>query len=101
MKKNIEKAIKEKKLIPYNDIVRKYSKERKRKIKEEVDYLLVTREIKQLRERLNLTQKELSKRVGVKREYLARLEGGRQNITLRSLYKVASAMGKTVHFKIV
>ncbi len=42
----------------------------------------------------NLTQAELAHKVGVKQEYIARLESGRGNPTFSSINKIAGALGK-------
>lgn len=41
----------------------------------------------------NLTQAELADKVGVKQEYIARLESGTGNPTISSISKVAHALG--------
>ncbi len=48
--------------------------------------------LKKLRTERNLTQDSLAKKAQISREYVARLEGGRQNPTLSTLQKLAKAL---------
>ena len=48
--------------------------------------------IKALRERRGLTQEQLAEKAGVGRSHLARLETGKQDPTLSTLEKIASAL---------
>jgi len=52
--------------------------------------------IKELRARLNLTQDDLAKRVGVRRETILYLEKGKYNPSLRLAYQVARALKTTI-----
>ena len=52
--------------------------------------------LKALRERLGLTQEQLSEKSGVGRSHLARLETGKQDPTLSTLEKLAKALGVKV-----
>jgi len=60
------------------------------------------------RERFNITQKELSQKLGTSQSAVARMEAGRQNFTTAMLNKISNAFGKdifsspknTVNFKI-
>jgi len=48
--------------------------------------------LKTLRERRGMTQEQLAEKSGVSRTYLARLETGRQDPTLSTLEKLATAL---------
>jgi putative transcriptional regulator len=48
--------------------------------------------IKELRARLNMTQEDLAKKVGVRRETILFLERGKYNPSLILAYKVAKAL---------
>jgi putative transcriptional regulator len=48
--------------------------------------------IKELRARHNLTQEELARLVGVRRETILFLEKGKYNPSLKLAYKIASAL---------
>lgn len=53
-------------------------------------------QLKRLRIARHLTQESLAKRAGISREYLARLEGGRQDPSLSTLRVLAKALKVTV-----
>ncbi|MDK2908384.1 MAG: putative transcriptional regulator [Candidatus Woesearchaeota archaeon] len=52
--------------------------------------------IKELRARLNLTQEELAKKVGVRRETIIFLEKGKYNPSLKLAYKIARALDSNI-----
>lgn len=52
--------------------------------------------IKELRARYNLTQEDLAKKVGVRRETILFLEKGKYNPSLRLAHDVAEALNTTV-----
>ncbi len=52
--------------------------------------------IRKAREHLNLTQKALAAKAGISREYLARLETGRQDPRVSVIRKLAKALKVTV-----
>ena len=52
--------------------------------------------IKELRARYNLTQEELAKKVGVRRETIVFLEQGKYNPSLRLAHDTAKALKTTV-----
>jgi putative transcriptional regulator len=52
--------------------------------------------IKELRARAGLTQEELAREVGVRRETIVFLEQGKYNPSLKLAYKVARALGSTI-----
>ena len=52
--------------------------------------------IKEFRARYNMTQEELAKRVGVRRETIVFLEKGKYNPSLKLAYKVAKALNARI-----
>jgi len=52
--------------------------------------------IKELRARYNLTQEELAKKVGVRRETIVFLERGKYNPSLKLAHDVAKVLGTTI-----
>ena len=52
--------------------------------------------IKELRARYNLTQEDLAKRVGVRRETILYLERGKYNPSLMLAYEVAKVLKTTI-----
>lgn len=96
--KKIEKALKEGRLIDYDELFASYSKEKQERIRERARYLMVAMELRRIRKKLRLSQAELAKKMDVKREFISRIESGQQNITLETLYKIAEATGKKFEF---
>lgn len=99
MNKKIKKALKEGKLIDYDELFASYPNQKQERILEGARHLRVAMEIRRLRKRLKLTQGELAKKMKVKRELVSRVESGRQNVTLETLYKIAEATGKEFTFR--
>jgi len=64
--------------------------------KRSTEYILVQTRIKEYRARLSLTQDELAKKVGVRRETIVFLEQGKYNPSLKLAHDVA----RTLHAKI-
>ena len=52
--------------------------------------------IKEFRARYDLTQEELAKRVGVRRETIVFLEKGKYNPSLKLAYKIATVLQTTI-----
>ncbi|NLN27239.1 MAG: helix-turn-helix transcriptional regulator [Firmicutes bacterium] len=52
--------------------------------------------IKEYRARYDMTQEELAKRVGVRRETIVYLEAGRYNPSLRLAWDIAKVFGVTI-----
>ena len=52
--------------------------------------------IKEFRAKYNLTQEELARRVGVRRETIVFLEKGKYNPSLKLAYKIAKALNTTI-----
>lgn len=51
------------------------------------------RRIRELRHRNELSQEVLAERAGIHRTYVSDLEGGRRNVTLDNILKLAEAFG--------
>ncbi|MDM8520816.1 helix-turn-helix transcriptional regulator [Anaerolineales bacterium HSG6] len=58
---------------------------------------VVGQNIKFYRAKLNLTQEELAQRAQINRSYLAGLENGKRNTTLKTVEALALALGVSVH----
>ncbi|MCL2200103.1 MAG: helix-turn-helix transcriptional regulator [Defluviitaleaceae bacterium] len=48
---------------------------------------------------LNLTQKELASRTGIRQSNISRIENGNSSPTVATLQQIASGMGKTLHIE--
>lgn len=58
------------------------------RLENELEALRIGFMIKSMREKLNLTQEELAKRVDKKRTYISKIENDGENMTLRTLFDV-------------
>jgi DNA-binding XRE family transcriptional regulator len=59
----------------------------------------IVRQILEFREKENVTQAQLAKRVGISRSNITRLESGEYNPSLMFLKKIANGMGKKLHIE--
>lgn len=98
MNKKIKRALKEGKLIDYDEIFAGYSRKKQERILEGARYLRAAIELRKLRKKLKLSQSRLAQKMNVKREFISRIESGKQNITLETLYRIAEATGKEFKF---
>jgi DNA-binding XRE family transcriptional regulator len=94
----IQKAIERGDLIPYKKIFNSYSKADQSRILKRARYIMIAMELRKLRKKLKLSQEALSKKMNVKREFISRIESGKQNVTLDTLYKIASATNRKLEF---
>jgi|SRR3989344_2743710 len=99
IKNNIDEAIKRGDLIPFEQIWNRYSKKEQGEIMKRARYLMASMELREIRNRLNLSQAQLAKKIGTKREFISRLESGRQNVTMETLYRIGAALGKRVEVR--
>ena len=61
----------------------------------------IIRAIIEARKETGMTQKELSEKSGIAQGDISRIERGNGNPSIRTLQKIAAAMGKTVELKLV
>jgi len=90
----IQKALQDGELVPQAEVWRAYSRKDQAVISEKVRYLKAAMELRKLRKQLHLSQGQLAKKIAAKREFVSRIESGRQNVTLETLYRIAQATGK-------
>lgn len=91
---NIQKALKNGQLVSYEKVWRGYSKKDQEAILGKARYLRAAMELRKLRKQLHLSQESLAKKMSVKREFVSRIESGKQNVTLETLYRIADVTGK-------
>src|SRR5260221_5977807 len=99
MNNRIRQAIKDGRLIDFDDYFAKLPKSEQEQIKVRSKFIMASVEIRKLRKKEKLTQIQLAKKINVKREYISRIESGEQNVTLETLIKIATAVGKEFKFK--
>ena len=98
MNRKINQAIKRGDLIAYDDLFARYTQKRQQEILKRARYLKAAMELKKLRKQLKISQKELARKMKVKREFITRIESGEQNITIETLHRIAEATGKEFEF---
>jgi len=101
MNKKIRQALKRKDLLDFDELFVNYSQKRKAKIFQKSRYLKTAIELRNLRKKLKLSQRDLARKMKVEREFISRIESGKQNITLETFYKIAEATNQQFdfHFK--
>jgi len=79
----------------------KYGKtgaEKRDKFEEKAQCFVSSEILKEARKEANMTQKQLAEKVGTKKSYISRLENGKCDIQLSTLYKIfESGLGKKVN----
>ena len=72
------------------------AKERDR-FEEQSQYFVISEMLKEARQEANLTQEELADKVGTKKSYISRLENGKCDIQLSTLYRIfETGLGKRI-----
>jgi|GEM_PF-2169618 DNA-binding XRE family transcriptional regulator len=89
------------KLIRLEDAVAELPKSLQLEIARRSRFLQIALTIKDLRKKFKLTQSDLAKIIDKKREFISRIESGRQNVTLETLYRIGEKLGKEVEVKFV
>jgi DNA-binding XRE family transcriptional regulator len=73
----------------------------RREVEETLMGLRIEQDLAALRELRGVTQAQLAQMIGVKQPMIARLEAGKaQNIGIRTLVRIATALGGQVHLSI-
>lgn len=64
---------------------------------EKAQYFVISEILKQARKDANMTQEQLAEKIGTKKSYISRLENGKCDIQLSTLYKIFEVgLGKRV-----
>lgn len=67
------------------------------KFEAEAKYFVISEMLKFERKAANLTQEELANKIGTKKSYISRIENGKCDIQLSSLYKIfETGLGKRI-----
>ena len=68
---------------------------------EKAQYFVISEMLKEARKEVNLTQEQLAERVGTKKSYISRLENGKCDIQLSTLYRIFEfGLGKRINLTI-
>ena len=66
---------------------------------EELNRLQLAHEIKRLRQRKRMTQKQVAEKASMPQSVIARMESGTHRYSLSTLSQIAQVFGKTIGFK--
>jgi DNA-binding XRE family transcriptional regulator len=65
---------------------------------EKAQYFVISEVLKEARKEANLTQEQLAEKVGTKKSYISRLENGKCDIQLSTLYRIFEiGLGKRIN----
>ncbi|MGL4908158.1 MAG: helix-turn-helix domain-containing protein [Bacteroidales bacterium] len=68
---------------------------------EKAQYFVISEMLKEARKSAGLTQEQLAQKVGTKKSYISRLENGKCDIQLSTLYRIFEfGLGKSIHLQI-
>src|SRR5690606_38649179 len=68
------------------------------RFEEKAQYFVISEMLKQARKEANMTQQQLAEKVGTKKSYISRLENGKCDIQLSTLYRIFEfGLGKRVN----
>lgn len=75
--------------------------ETRRRFDEETQAFCLAQTLKEERLRAGLTQEQLAEKVGIKRTYISRLENGKANVQLSTLFRIFEGLGKRICLSIL
>ena len=67
----------------------------------ETEAFCLAQTLKEERKRAGLTQEELADKIGTKKAYISRLENGKADIQLSTLFRIFEGLGKRVSLTIL
>jgi DNA-binding XRE family transcriptional regulator len=71
------------------------------KLEEKAQYFIISEMLKEARREAHLTQEQLAQKVGTKKSYISRLENGKCDIQLSTLYRIfEDGLGKRINLLI-
>lgn len=72
--------------------------EKRDEFEEKAQYFVISEMLKEARKEANMTQEQLAEKVGTKKSYISRLENGKCDIQLSTLYRIFEfGLGKRVN----
>jgi len=87
--------------LTLNELNKDVKKEERSFIESEKKYYEVVIELKKKREKLGLTQEQLSIMSKVPRTTITKVESGSRNATLQTIMAIAEAMGQNIELRLV
>ncbi len=68
---------------------------------ERAQYFVISEILKEARKEANMTQQQLAEKIGTKKSYISRVENGKCDIQLSTLYRIfESGLGKQINLLI-
>jgi HTH-type transcriptional regulator / antitoxin HipB len=75
--------------------------EKRDEFEEKAQYFVISEMLKEGRKEANMTQEQLAEKVGTKKSYISRLENGKCDIQLSTLYRIFEfGLGKRINLLI-
>ncbi|MDQ3843485.1 MAG: helix-turn-helix transcriptional regulator [Bacteroidota bacterium] len=72
------------------------------KYEEKADFYVICQMLKEARKEANMTQEELAEKIGTQKSYISRLENGKGDIQLSTLFKIfETGLGRQVRLTIL
>ncbi|MBC5646347.1 MULTISPECIES: helix-turn-helix transcriptional regulator [Parabacteroides] len=68
---------------------------------EEAEAFLLAERLKEERLKAGLTQEQLAERIGTKKSYISRIENGKCDVRLPTLYKIFRGLGKQISITVL
>ena len=68
---------------------------------QEAEAFILAERLKEERKKAGLTQQQLAEKIGTKKSYISRLENGKCDIQLSTLYKIFEGLGKRISITIL
>lgn len=65
------------------------------------DAFILGERLREERHKAGLTQEQLAQRIGTKKSYISRVENGRADIQLSTLFKIFQGLGRQVSFRVL
>ncbi len=76
----------------------KIGNKKRDEFEEKAQYFVISEMLKEARKEANMTQEQLADKVGTKKSYISRLENGKCDIQLSTLYRIFEfGLGKRVN----
>lgn len=75
--------------------------EEREEFDKETEAFCLAQTLKEERKRAGLTQEELAEKIGTKKTYISRIENGKADIQLGTLFRIFEGLGKRVSLTIL
>ena len=76
----------------------KFGTENRDEFEEKAQYFVISEMLREARKEAKMTQEQLAKKIGTKKSYISRLENGKCDIQLSTLYKIFEfGLGKRIN----